>query len=416
VETVLSCIYDEIREDFPDAGFGKPLAKVLADIYRKSGTPFVIIIDEWDCVVRNHSDRPDLVHKYLQFLHSLFKSEESKSFLALAYITGILPIKKINDESALNNFREFTMLDSDVLTPFFGFTEDEVRELCTRFGKDFESVRRWYDGYRISGCDIYNPNSVSQAMTRMTLDSFWKNTSAFDTINRLVTLNFDGLKDASLAMLQGGRVEVDPGTFQNDLSLIRSKDEALTALIHLGYLGYDAEEKEAFIPNYEVASAWQSAMKTGSWSEVARTISRCDELLKATIRGEADKVAELVELAHDTYSSVLKYNSENALSCAVTMAYFTAPAYYTIEREMPAGKGFADLAFIPRREAGTRPAMIIELKWNDSAETAIRQIRERRYAGALAGRAKEALLVGISYDRDSADKHHSCVIERVQLG
>ena len=184
-------------------------------------------------------------------LHSLFKSEESKAFLALAYITGILPIKKIKDESALNNFDEYTMLKSKPITKYFGFTEEEVKELCDKYDMDFDTAKTWYNGYLIDGIHMYNPNSVSLAMKKQDFDSYWKNTSSFESINTFITMNYEGLKD-----------------------------DALTALIHLGYLGYDAERKSAYIPNYEVASAFELALQTGSWNEVAKSISKCDELRK----------------------------------------------------------------------------------------------------------------------------------------
>ena len=227
-------------------------------------------------------------------------------------------------------------------------------------------------------------------------------------------MNYDGLKDDVLTMLSGGKVRLNVNTFQNDLSMIASKDDALTALIHLGYLGYDAERKSAYIPNYEVASAFELALQTGSWSEVARSISKCDELLDATIDGDADRVAELIELAHETYTSILKYNDENSLSCVLTMAYFTAPAYYNIVREFPSGKGFADLVFIPRANAGRRPALVVELKYNQTADSAIQQIKSRRYQGALSGYGDRILLVGVNYDADGADiKKHTCKIEEL---
>ena len=412
VETIKKRLYAEFKEVYGEAiDDTKDLHTVIDDIYKISKKTFVIIIDEWDCVIRNHADCPDLVHEYLQFLHSLFKSEESKRFLALAYITGILPIKKIKDESALNNFKEYTMLNSKRFTKYFGFTENEVKELCTKYEMDFASIKEWYNGYLINGEHMYNPNSVYQAMVEHEIDSYWKNTSAFDTINTYITLNFAGLKDDVLTMLAGGRVEVNVNTFQNDLTIIDSRDEALTALIHLGYLGYDANRRVAYIPNYEVGLAYQAALSTGKWKEIAETISRCDELLWATIDGNAEKVAELVELAHSAYASLLKYNDENALSCVLTMAYFTAPAYYNVVREFPSGVGFADLVLIPRADAGGRPAMIIELKWDKDADTAIRQIKERRYTGNLKGYGEKILLVGINYDKNSENKKHTCVIE-----
>ncbi|MGN0484959.1 MAG: AAA family ATPase [Lachnospiraceae bacterium] len=412
VEKIVEYICDEIREVYEDKiDYSKMIHSVLMNVYRISNIPFVIIIDEWDCVIRNSNDK-ELVHKYLQFLHSLFKSEESKSFLALAYITGILPIKKIQDESALNNFREYTMLKSKPITEYYGFTEEEVRELCKEYDMDFESAKAWYNGYLIDGKHMYNPNSVVQSMMDRDFDSYWKNTSSFASINTFITMNYEGLKDDVMTMLAGGKVMVETDAFQNDLFEIHSKDDALTALIHLGYLGYDADRKSAYIPNYEVAKSFQMALKTGEWSEISRAISRCDELLMATIDKNAEKVAEIIELAHETYTSVLTYNDENSLSCVLTMAYFTAPAYYDIIREHPAGKGYADFIFKPRANAGWRPAMVVELKYNQSADTAIRQIKEKRYQGALSGYGDKILLVGINYDAEGEEKkHHTCVIE-----
>ena len=412
VEKIKEYIIDDFKKSFNDEiDYSKKFSVILMSVYQKTTIPFVIIIDEWDCVIRNSDDK-ELVHSYLQFLHSLFKSEESKAFLALGYITGILPIKKIKDESSLNNFREYTMLKSKPITKYYGFTEEEVKELCKKYDMDFDSVKALYNGYLIDGVHMYNPNSVTQAMIDQDCDSYWRNTSSFSSINTFITMNYAGLKDDIMTMLAGGKVIVDTRSFQNDLSDIHSKDDALTALIHLGYLGYDADRKSAYIPNYEVAEAFQMALKTGIWDEISKAISRCDELLMATIDGDETKVAEIIEQAHDTYTSVLKYNDENSLSCVLTMAYFTAPGYYNIVREMPAGKGFTDFAFIPRSNAGFRPAMIVELKYNQSAETAIKQIKEKKYHGALSGYSDKILLVGINYDMDGSDKkHHTCVIE-----
>ena len=411
VETILKRLIAEFKQEFQDkVDYKQPLQLILSDIYKFTDRKFVIIIDEWDCVVRNQAENQELGHKYLQFLHSLFKSEESGRFLALAYITGILPIKKIDNESALNNFREYTMIDSKQFTPYFGFTEEEVKDLCRQYDMNFDSVKKWYNGYLINGQHMYNPNSVSQAMTDHSLESYWKNTSAFGTINNYIQLNFDGLKEDIMKVLEGGKVSVITGTFQNDLSIINSKDEALTALIHLGYLAFDAERSTVFIPNYEVKAAYQAALATGAWHTIAKIISKCDELLWATIDKDQEHAAELIELAHETYTSILKYNDENSLSCVITMAYFTAPAYYNIYRELPGGKGFADIVMIPRSDVKNKPAMVIELKRGEQAETAIEQIKQKNYTGSLKGYSGEVLLVGITYDEN---KKHTCVIESV---
>ena len=414
VSKIIELIYNEMKSEYPQImDIDNPFATILNQVCQVSTIPFVIIIDEWDCVIRNFSDKLDLVHEYLQFLHSLFKSRESKEFLALGYITGILPIKKIEDESALNNFLEYTMIDSEEFTTYFGFTEAEVETLCNRFNMNKDSIKEWYNGYLINGKHMYNPNSVYMAVTRKKLEAYWKNTSAFGTINKFITMNFDWLKEDITRMLAGEKIFVNTKTFQNDLSLIESKDEVLTALIHLGYLGYDKNEKSAYIPNYEIKEAYQSALSKGKWSEISKSISRCEELLYATIHEDAKKVAELLELSHETYTSILKYSDENALSCVITMAYFTAPAYYNVIREFPSGKGFADIAMIPRADSGDKPAMIIELKWDKDADTAIKQIKEKRYVGNLKGYGKEVLLVGVSYDKEN--KKHECVIEKVDI-
>ena len=410
-------LYDDLKKEYPDVDYSKTVASVLYQIYESTktadgaGIKFVIVIDEWDCIVRNFSDSPEIVHEYLQFLHSLFKSNESQAFLGIGYITGILPIKKIENESALNNFIEYTMTDPDKTASYFGFTEEEVGKLCDRYQMPFDSVKEWYNGYVFENLHMYNPDSVCMAMIKHKLRSYWKNTSAFSSVNRFISLNFDGLKESVIKMLNGGRVSVDTETFQNDLSVINSRDDALTALIHLGYLGYDGERKKAYIPNYEVAVAFKSALATGNWTKIADSIQKCEELLWATIEGDSSKVAEFVALAHEAYTSVLKYNDENSLSCAITMAYFTAPAYYNVVRELPSGKGFADIAFIPRSDSGNMPAMIIELKYDKDADSALNQIKEKRYNGKLKGYSDRILLVGINYSKDT--KKYECVIENL---
>lgn len=414
VSDAIRRIVSDMKEDFQDElDYDKSINELIYSIYKKTNTPFVITIDEWDAVIREYGDDEQVVHGYLQFLHKLFKSAESKEFLALGYITGIIPIKKIKNESALNNFQEYTMVNSGNLTEFYGFTEEEVKELCQRFDMDSDAVTRWYNGYLINGKHMYNPNSVCRAMQRKQIDSYWKNTSSYGTINDLINLNYGGLRDDILSLLAGGRLEVDVKTFQNDLLNLRNKDEVITALIHLGYLGYDAEYKEAYMPNYEVATAFESAMATDdNWGKVGRSIADSDRLLSATIRMDTDKVVKYLDFAHDAYSSVFEYNDENSLSCVLTMAYFTAQGYYNIVRELPTGKGFADFAFLPMSNAGRKPPMLVELKWNRSADTAIKQIKERRYAGKLS-EYKEILMVGINYS--TRTKKHTCKFEKISI-
>ena len=195
------------------------------------------------------------------------------------------------------------MLKSKPITEYYGFTEDEVKKLCEQYDMDFESTKAWYNGYLIDGMHMYNPNSVSMAMKKKDFDSYWKNTSSFASINTFITMNYAGLKDDVMTMLSGGKVRVNTGTFKNDFSTVASKDDALTALIHLGYLGYDADRRSAFIPNYEVATAFEAALQTGEWSEIAKAISICDELL-----GYSDKIL-LVGINYDADGKDKKHHT-----------------------------------------------------------------------------------------------------------
>ena len=153
-------------------------------------------------------------------------------------------------------------------------------------------------------------------------------------------------------------------------------------------------------------------MKKSSWSDVSKLYQACNDIINATIRCDAEKVAGYIETAHETYTSILKYNDENALSCVITMAYFTAPEHYNVIREFPSGKGFADIVMIPRLNSGNKPPMIIELKFDADADTAIKQIKEKRYTGNLRG-YNDVLLVGVNYNRES--KKHECTIEKVNI-
>ena len=255
----------DLKESYGQVRFRdeENLVQVMKDIYTATKHAFVILIDEWDCLFREYKEDKEAQRKYLDFLRAWLKD---KAYVALAYMTGILPIKKYGSHSALNMFTEYSMTDPGNMAEYFGFTEKEVENLCIEYGMSIEETKAWYNGYLIDGEHMYNPNSVSQALERHKIDSYWRNTSAFDTINTFITMNYAGLKDDVMKMLTGGKVRINTNTFQNDFSIITSKDDALTALIHLGYLGYDADRKKSFIPNYEVATAFELALQTGSWS------------------------------------------------------------------------------------------------------------------------------------------------------
>ena len=394
-----------VKEDAAD------LPTVLADVNDVLGEKFVIIIDEWDTIFRENKLDTKAQDAYIDLLRGLFKNATSKKFLKLAYITGILPVKKYGTESALNNFDEFTMIQADPLEEYVGFTENEVRELYQKYEMSFEEAKGWYDGYVLGDhVHIYNPKSVVDSLRRKRISNYWNQTETFEALRSYIDMNFEGLKDAVVSMISGGRIRIDTGTFENDMVHFASRDDVLTVLVHLGYLAYEAEQGEVYIPNEEVRSAFVRAVKKNKWDKVIQAIEASDMLLKATWSQDEQAVARAVEKVHMDHTSILKYNDENALSCVISLAYYNAVDEYTLIRELPAGKGYADVVFLPRRNS-EKPAMIVELKCGKSTRTALDQIRERRYAEALEEYKGNLLLVGINYEKES--KEHQCEIERI---
>ena len=230
----------------------KTACGAMSAINAEKGVRFVVIIDEWDVLIRDESAKEDVQKEYIDFLRGMFKGTEPTKYIQLAYLTGILPIKKIKTQSALNNFDEFTMLDAGRLAPYIGFTETEVKQLCSKYKVDFDKVKRWYDGYLLEKIQVYNPKAVVSVLTKEKFKSYWSETGTYESIIPLINMNFDGLKNAVIEMLSGANVEVDVTFFQNDTVNFADKDDVLTYLIHLGYLGYDEETESAFVPNEEI--------------------------------------------------------------------------------------------------------------------------------------------------------------------
>ena len=239
----------------------------MSRINTETGRKFIIIIDEWDVLIRDEAANQAVQEEYINFLRGMFKGSEPKKFIRLAWLTGILPIKKLKTQSALNNFDEFTMLDSGTLAPYIGFTEEEVRRLCEEYGRDFDSVKRWYDGYLLNGLHIYNPRAVVGVMQRGSFQSYWSQTGSYESIVPLINMDFDGLKTAVVTMLSGAAVEVDVTSFQNDMVNFQDKEDVLTCLIHLGYLSYDQRSRTAFIPNEEIRMEFADAVEDKKWTE-----------------------------------------------------------------------------------------------------------------------------------------------------
>lgn len=387
------------------------LAAALRKIYAKTDREFIFLIDEWDCVMREKKEAEELQRQYLDFLRNLLKDQP---YVALVYMTGILPVKKYGTHSALNMFLEYSMTDQKALEEYTGFTEEEVQELCKKYTMDFSEAGSWYDGYMFRKFKhIYNPKSVVEAMLCQFFSNYWTSTETYEALKIYMDMDFDGLRQDIVTMMGGGHVRVNTFSFQNDMYRFQTKDDVLTLLIHLGYLGYDSEKRETFIPNKEIMGEFENAMSVGGWPEVMRILKASERLLEDTLQGAEERVAEALDQAHMEAASILTYNDENSLACSIGLAYYSARKDYRLIRELPTGRGFADIVFLPLPSSG-KPALVVELKYDKTAETAIRQIRDRQYTKALEGYAGEILLVGISYDSGRTDKQHSCVIEKVE--
>ena len=398
----------DLLDSYPDYNYFAPddLIEVMNDIYAHTQRSFIVIIDEWDCIFREYKEHKDWQEAYLDFLRAWLKD---KSYIGLAYMTGILPIKKYGTHSALNMFREYSMVDAGPLAEYVGFTEDEVKKLCQIYHMDFNECKSWYDGYHFNEAgSIYSPRSVIQSMHSHRYGTYWNQTETFEALKIYIDMNYDGLREAIIALMAGEHRRIDTSNFANDMTTFHSMDDVLTLLVHLGYLGYDYDTESVFIPNQEILKEYASATKAGGWDTVARAIKASDQLLTDTLALQAENVAKGIEEAH-METSHLTYNDENALAYTISLAYYAARQKYTLIREYPAGKGFADLVFLPKPKYADLPALLVELKWDKGAHTAIRQIKEKVYPKAFEAYSGRILLIGISYNKKT--RQHECVIE-----
>ena len=390
------------------------IPQALSNIREKTGNKFIVIIDEWDVIIRDEAAKEKVQEDYINFLRGMFKGVEPTKYIQLAYITGILPIKKEKTQSALNNFDEFTMLSAGAFASYIGFTDDEVKALCKNYNKDFEKVKRWYDGYILEEYQVYNPKAVVSVLLKGSFKSYWSETASYDAIVPLINMNYDGLKTSIIEMLSGDTIKVNTTTFRNDTVNFKSKDDVLTYLIHLGYIGYDEVKKSAFIPNEEIRQELKNAVESKRWNEFDSFQQESENLLDATIDMDSRKVAEQIEKIHSQYVSVIQYNNENSLSSVLTIAYLSSMQYYYKPiREMPSGRGFADFVYLPKPEYKTSyPALLVELKWNKSTDTAMEQIRDKKYPDSILEYTGDLLLVGINYNKRT--KEHECRIEKIK--
>lgn len=406
----------ELKREFSDVTYyEEDLVSVIEEIYSQTHSFFIFIIDEWDCIFRVKGNDTDAQKIYLNFLRDLLKNQP---YCVLAYMTGILPIKKYGEHSALNMFDEYSMTNQRELAEFTGFTEQEVQEICPAYDMPYEKMKQWYDGYDLKGIQIYNPRSVVMSLLGHDFDSYWTKTETYEALKKYIQMDMYNLKELVTKLIAGSSVAINPDKFQNDMTTFASADDVLTLLVHLGYLTYDFDTRTVHIPNQEVQKEFINCIEDGGWEPVMDAIRKSEELLNATISGDEDTVARIIEHVHQENTSILAYNDENSLACVISLAYYSAKKNYVIYRELVGGKGFADLVFIPRKTTQA-PAIVVELKRNQTADAAIDQIKRKEYVQSLKDYRGEVLLVGINYESKDSDgenyKKHFCKIERVTI-
>jgi hypothetical protein len=415
---LVTTISGELKKKYPDLDISGDFPATLVNAVTLSGTKFVFIIDEWDAPIRESKGEPSIRKEYLEFLRSVFKnSGVTNRVFAAAYMTGILPIKKMEGHSAVSDFEEYTVLDPQLFSGYVGFTENEVRKLCSDHDMDFETMKYWYDGYNFKGAgSVYNPNSVMKAIRKRAFDSYWPKTTAADSLMEYISKDYSGLTKTIAELIAGIDVQVDTENFTNDPSETYDKDDVLTLLVHLGYLTFDQKSSRVRIPNEEIRKEFQRAIHKVKHTETLKRLNESEQLFIDTITGNEEAVAQQIEKIHREETSPIHYNREDSLRSVIKLAYYTYRDHYVQWEEMPAGNGYADIAFLPKKDSDY-PILVIELKWNKTAETAIEQIRNRHYPESFKGCGSEIVLVGVSYDKDEkpGQRTHKCRIEKIAM-
>lgn len=405
-------ITEELKAVYPDLAVSNELAATMINAIELTGNKFIMIIDEWDAPIR---ENPSVQQVYLEFLRSLFKSSQTTAkIFAAAYMTGILPIKKDGHQSAVSDFKEYTMIKPRKFSEYVGFTENEVRDICKRNNMDFSSMKQWYDGYSFPEVgSVYNPNSVMQAVYNKDFDSYWTETSAAESLLDYISRGYAGLTKTIAELIGGVEASVNTNGFANDFVTFKGRDDVLTLLIHLGYLAYKEDIRRVSIPNEEIRMAFAKSVREVAHTETIKRVAESDRLIYDTLHMNEEAVAAQIEKVHSEETVPLHYNREESLRSVIKLAYYTYKDHYLQLEELPAGEGYADIVYLPK-QGSDYPALVIELKWNQTAQGAISQIKDRHYPKAIENYGGELLLVGVNYDKNApaGQRAHTCTIEK----
>ncbi len=419
---IQSRLQNDLLRAFPDAiiSSGEAVWDMMSELYELYGTRFIFVLDEWDYIFhRNFVTDADKM-RYIDFLSNLLKG---KSYVEFAYMTGILPISKYSSGSELNMFFEYTMATREKYSTYFGFTNEEVDLLYTRYLKRTASprvsrdeLRLWYDGYQtVSGTRLYNPRSVVGALTDNQSGSYWTSSGPYDEIFYYIRHNVAQVRDDLALMISGIPVQAKVQEYAATSTNLTTRDEIFSAMVVYGFLS--CEKGHVSIPNKELMDKFADMLqKEPSLGYVYQLAHESERMLQATKERDASTMCRILEHAHNTETPLLNYNNETELTAIVNLVYLAARDFYRIEREDKAGTGFVDFIFYPFNDQDD--CIILELKVNHTPDEALHQIRDRKYALRFEGKLGETprytgriLAVGISYYKDDPRKRHSCKVE-----
>ena len=405
IDAVIGGLREDLTEAYPEL-LRKEYGAV-SQMFADSDDSFLFLLDEWDSIFYKKFMLQEDKDAYLEFLKNLLKDQP---YVELAYMTGVLPVEKYSSGSGLNMFREYHFMNDYVYGEFFGILEDEARRLCKEYQTvSYEELEYWYDGYYLSdGRHLFNPRSVNAALSEGVCLNYW--TETMNEIADCIEHNTDAVREDIVKMVAGIPVKAKLSGYSAVEFRLDNRDEILSAMTVYGFLSYHGGYLR--IPNHELMEKYQDVLGRKSMGAIREIVVKSEEMLQATFSRDVDKMAAILEEVHDREIPFLQYHDENSLSCVITLCYLAAREDYDMEREAKSGKGYCDYLFLPKRKG--KPAMILELKVDDTCRNALAQIRERNYLQKVAGHAEEVLLVGISYDRGR--KKHECVVEVEKVG
>ena len=405
IDSIMKTIKEDLMNIYPK--LSEKSYDYLYQMFLDTNDSFIFIMDEWNSIFYKDFMQEKDKKAYLEFLKGLLKDQP---YVELAYMTGVLPIAKYSGGSELNMFKEYNFMNDRIYEDYFGFDEEEIIELTKKYTKpSFETLKKWYDGYyKSDGSSLFNPRSVSSALIDGVCLNYWTETGPMNEIAEYIEHNVDAVREDIVKMVAGIPIEVELEGYGAEQLRLDSRDEILSAMVVFGFLSY--HDGFLRIPNHELMEKFQTVLKRSSMGGVADIVNNSKNVLDATIELDAKRVAQYIEEAHDREIPFLQYNNENSLSCVITLCYLYARNYYEVTREDKSGKGFVDYLFTPKKKG--YPAIILELKYNKTAQEAIDQIKRKNYVDRVRN-FKEILYVGINYSIDADEhKHHDCIIEK----